>query len=218
MFTKQLRRIRLVPVVVIDDPELAIPLAEAIVSGGLSCVEITLRTDKALAAIATMATKSDLIVGAGTVLNTDQAMAAIDRGARFIVSPGLSPTLVDWCQSAGIPIIPGCATPTELQLASEHGVTTVKFFPAEQLGGVRMLSTLAAVFQGMQFMPTGGITPDNLPDYLAMPQVVACGGSWLVNAKLLKEKQFAAIRQEIAGSVTLLNHIEACASSHATSD
>jgi 2-dehydro-3-deoxyphosphogluconate aldolase/(4S)-4-hydroxy-2-oxoglutarate aldolase len=216
VFTKKLKKIRLVPVVVIDDAELAIPLADAIVTGGLSCVEITLRTNEALAAIAAMTTRPDLVVGAGTVLNIDQAKAAVDRGARFIVSPGLSPALVDWCQATGIPIIPGCATPTELQLALEHGLDTVKFFPAEQLGGVRMLSTLAAVFQGMQFMPTGGITPGNLPDYLAMPQVVACGGSWLVNSILLKEKQFAAICREITGAVTLLNHIQAPVSSHAT--
>ncbi len=206
MFFEELKKIRLVPVVVIDDAGLATPLADAIVAGGLSSVEITLRTEEALAAIKTMAARSDLMVGAGTVLTLDQAKAAVDCGARFIVSPGMSPILVDWCLAAKIPVIPGCATPTEIQMAMERGLDTVKFFPAEQLGGVKMLVTLTAVFQAMHFMPTGGITADNLLNYLALPQVVACGGSWLVKTGWLKEKKFTEIRQEIARAVQLLEN------------
>lgn len=204
MFCEELRKIRLVPVVVIEDAAQAIPLAEAIVSGGLSCVEITLRTDEALTALGTLATRSDLLVGAGTVLTLDQAKASVDGGARFIVSPGMSPSLVDWCLARQVPIIPGCATATEIQLALERGLDTVKFFPAEQLGGVKMLATLAAVFQNMHFMPTGGISPGNLLDYLALPQVVACGGSWLVNTNWLREERFDDIRREIGRAVELL--------------
>ncbi len=204
MFCEELRKIRLVPVVVIEDAAQATPLAEAIVSGGLSCVEITLRTDEALTALGTMAARLDLQVGAGTVLTLGQAKAAVDRGARFIVSPGMSPSLVDWCLARQIPVIPGCATATEIQLALERGLDIVKFFPAEQLGGVKMLATLAAVFQNMHFMPTGGISPGNLLDYLALPQVVACGGSWLVRTNWLREKRFDDIRREIARAVELL--------------
>ena len=205
MFCEELKKIRLVPVVVIDDAGLATPLADAIVAGGLSCVEITLRTDEALAAIKIMAARADLVVGAGTVLTLDQAKAAVDCGARFIVSPGLSPTLVDWSLAGGVPLIPGCATATEIQLAQERGLDTVKFFPAEQLGGIKMLKALAGVFQAMHFMPTGGISADNLLDYLALPQVVACGGSWLVQPEWLKEGKFIDIRREIEKAVELLN-------------
>lgn len=204
MFSEELKKIRLVPVVVIDDAELATPLADAIAVGGLACVEITLRTDEALSAIRTMAARPDLLVGAGTVLTLDQAKAAVDCGARFIVSPGMSRILVEWCLTRQVPVIPGCATATEIQQALEAGLDTVKFFPAEQLGGIKMLTALAGVFQSMHFMPTGGITADNLLDYLALPQVVACGGSWLVKTEWLREKKFTEIRQEIEKAVVLL--------------
>jgi 2-dehydro-3-deoxyphosphogluconate aldolase/(4S)-4-hydroxy-2-oxoglutarate aldolase len=205
LFSEELTKIRLVPVVVIENADLAASLAEAIAAGGLHCVEITLRTEEALEAIGIMAARADMLVGAGTVLNIDQAKAAVDKGARFIVSPGMSPSLVDWCLARQIPVIPGCATPTEIQLALEKGLDTVKFFPAEQLGGVKMLTTLAAVFQTVQFMPTGGITPGNLPNYLALPQVIACGGSWLVRTDWLRDKKFTDIREEIRKAVELLD-------------
>lgn len=205
MFYEYLKKIRLVPVVVIEDAGLAQPLCEAILAGGLSCVEITLRTDKALAAIATMAANPDMLVGAGTVLRLDQAQKAVDNGAQFIVSPGMSPALVDWCQTRKIPIIPGCATATEIQMAMERGIGTVKFFPAEQLGGLNMLRALASVFQTMLFMPTGGINPGNLLSYLALPQVIACGGSWLVRPELLNMKNFGAIQAEIGNAVQLMH-------------
>lgn len=211
MFSEELKKFQLVPVIVIDDASLAMPLADAIVAGGLSCVEITLRTSEALTAIETMAACPDLVVGAGTVFTLDQAKAAVDRGAQFIVSPGMSARLVDWCLDKAIPVIPGCATPTEIQMAMERGIDTVKFFPAEQLGGVKMLVTLAAVFQTMHFMPTGGITAANLLQYLALPQVVACGGSWLVKTEWLRDKKFAEIRLEIDKVVQLLqSHRKRC--------
>ena len=207
MFLTELKKFRLVPVIVIDDAKLAIPLADAIVAGGLSCVEITLRTSEALTAIQSMAARPDLMVGAGTVFTLDQAKAVVDLGARFIVSPGMSVTLVDWCLDNNIPVIPGCATPTEIQIAMEKGIDTVKFFPAEQLGGVKMLASLASVFQTMHFMPTGGITAANLLQYLALPQVVACGGSWLVKTEWLRDGKFAEIRQEIGKTVQLLRSV-----------
>jgi len=207
LFFEKLKNIRLVPVVVIEDATMAQPLAEAIVAGGLSCVEITLRTDKALSAIATMAVRTDMLVGAGTVLTLEQAKAAVDHGARFIVSPGTSPALIDWCQARQVPVIPGCATATEIQLALEAGLETVKFFPAEQLGGLAMLRALAGVFQAMHFMPTGGITAANLLDYLALPQVIACGGSWLVRPEWLQEEKFSNISEEICRAVQLLDSI-----------
>lgn len=205
MFSEELKKFRLVPVIVIDDARLALPLADAVRAGGLTCVEITLRTGEALATIKTMAGLPGLTVGAGTVFTLDQAKAAVDLGARFIVSPGMSASVVDWCLTKAIPVIPGCATPTEIQTAMERGLDTVKFFPAEQLGGVKMLTTLTSVFQTMHFMPTGGITAGNLLQYLALPQVVACGGSWLVKTEWLREGKFAEISAEIAKAVQLMN-------------
>jgi 2-dehydro-3-deoxyphosphogluconate aldolase / (4S)-4-hydroxy-2-oxoglutarate aldolase len=204
LFFEELKKFRLVPVIVIDNAESAGPLAEAIVGGGLSCVEITLRTEGALETIKTMVARPELTVGAGTVFTLDQAKAAVDLGARFIVSPGMSTTLIDWCLAHQVPVIPGCATPTEIQTAMERGLDTVKFFPAEQLGGVKMLATLASVFQTMHFMPTGGITAGNLLQYLALPQVVACGGSWLVKTEWLRKKKFNDIQGEIGRAVQLL--------------
>jgi len=205
VFSDELKKHRLIPVVVIDDAKDAAPLADVVAAGGLHCVEITLRTDVALQAIKTMAQRSDLIVGAGTVLNCEQAKAAIDNGARFIVSPGMSQNLVEWCGKHDMPVFPGCATPTEIQLALELGLKTVKFFPAEQLGGVKMLSTLGSVFQSIQFMPTGGITSDNLKGYLDIPQVVACGGSWMVQPGWIREQQFTKIHDAIRQAVALLD-------------
>lgn len=204
MFSDELKKHRLIPVVVIDDASDAGPLAEAVAGGGLSCVEITLRTEVALEAITGMAHRSDLVVGAGTVLTIEQAQAAYDSGAKFIVSPGISTRLVEWCKAKDIPIFPGCATPTEIQMAMEAGLRTVKFFPAELLGGARLLTTLSGVFQDMQFMPTGGITSANLLSYLKIDQVVACGGSWMVLPQWIRNKQFQLIEDEIARVVALL--------------
>jgi 2-dehydro-3-deoxyphosphogluconate aldolase / (4S)-4-hydroxy-2-oxoglutarate aldolase len=200
---------RIIPVVVIEDQQHADPLAEAIAAGGINCVEVTLRTAIALSSIRRMADRGDLLIGAGTVFTIDQAQAAIDHGARFIVSPGLSLKLVRWCLHHEVSIFPGCATPTELQLAQEEGVRIVKFFPAEQLGGVAMLKTLSGVFRSMRFMPTGGISSQNIAAYLNLKQVVACGGSWMVRPEWIQTNQFDIIRQEVMAAVRTVDTLSA---------
>lgn len=204
MLLQEIEKIRLVPVAIIDSQDQALPLAKLLESGGLPCVEVTLRTEEALAALARMAKHSSLLVGAGTVLTLDQAKAAVDHGAQFLVSPGLSTRIVEWCLKQRVVIIPGCATASEIQLALELGLNTVKFFPAEQLGGVTMLAALGAVFQGIHFMPTGGIGKHNLLQYLSLPQVLACGGSWMVRNDWLKSGNLHLIAEEIAASTALL--------------
>lgn len=198
---------RLIPVVVLEDERHAVPLAKTIVAGGLNCVEITLRTEVGLSAIRQMANRGDLLVGAGTVFTTDQAKAAVDHGARFIVSPGFSMNLVQWCQKTGVQVYPGCATPTDLQHALEAGLSTVKFFPAELMGGPAMLKTLSSVFRSMRFMPTGGITGDNIGTYLALQQVVACGGSWMVRPEWIRQGRFDIISQEIVTAVRIVSEL-----------
>ncbi|MEU4556926.1 bifunctional 4-hydroxy-2-oxoglutarate aldolase/2-dehydro-3-deoxy-phosphogluconate aldolase [Actinoplanes sp. NPDC023936] len=170
----------IVPVVVLDDESRAADLGRALVGGGLPIAEVTLRTPGALAAIATMARNKDLLVGAGTVLTPEQATAAAEAGARFAVCPGLSRAVVERCGALGLPVLPGVATATEVLAAREIGLEAVKFFPAETSGGAPAVAALAAVFGDMRFVPTGGITAANAGDYLALPSVLAVGGSWMV--------------------------------------
>lgn len=186
---------RLLPVVVLDDAAGAEPLGAALLAGGLRCAEVTLRTDSALAAIATMAANPDLVVGAGTVLNAEQADRAIDAGARFVVSPGLGLDVVRRCQERGVPVFPGVATPTEIQAALAAGLNTVKFFPAGLLGGPPMVKALAAPFRTVRFIPTGGIDAGNAADYLALPSVVAVGGSWMVPPDRLRSGDWAGVAE-----------------------
>lgn len=181
----RLGSLRIVPVIVIDDLAAAGPLAGALAAGGLGCAEVTLRTPGALAAVARFAANAELLVGAGTVLDPDQASAAADAGARFIVSPGFDAEVVHRCQQLGIPVLPGTATPTDIQLARRAGLTAVKFFPAQALGGVPALDAIAAPFPGMMFVPTGGITPENVAAYLRHRAVLAVGGSWMAPRKLI---------------------------------
>ncbi|MEM9208001.1 MAG: bifunctional 4-hydroxy-2-oxoglutarate aldolase/2-dehydro-3-deoxy-phosphogluconate aldolase [Pseudomonadota bacterium] len=172
-----------VPLIQSDDPESAVRTARALVAGGLSVHEVVLRTDEALACLAAIAERvDDAIVGAGTVLSTDQAQRSLDAGAEFIVSPGLDEGVVDLAKSAQRPIYPGVATATEVQRAWNLGLRTVKFFPASINGGPQAIKALAGVFRDMQFMPTGGVSASNLAEYLAERSVVACGGSWLTPA------------------------------------
>ncbi len=169
-----------VPLIAEDDPARAIDVALALKAGGLSVVEVVLRSDNALAGLeAICSADAGLIAGAGTVLTTDHAKAARDAGAQFIVSPGLVDTVVEQCLDDGLPVFPGTMTAGEVQRAYGLGLRAVKFFPASLAGGVPMLKAFASVFREMRFMPTGGISTDNLADYLALPQVLACGGSWL---------------------------------------
>jgi 2-dehydro-3-deoxyphosphogluconate aldolase/(4S)-4-hydroxy-2-oxoglutarate aldolase len=175
----------IVPVVVLNDAAAADQLALALLHGGLRCAEVTFRTDAAADAIKAMATHPELLVGAGTVLSPAQVDQAVDAGARFIVSPGFSATVVAHCRERGVPVFPGVATPTEIQMALEAGLDTVKFFPAEQLGGAPMVKALSAPFRGVRFIPTGGVTTANLRDYVALPSVLAVGGTWMVAPDLL---------------------------------
>jgi 2-dehydro-3-deoxyphosphogluconate aldolase/(4S)-4-hydroxy-2-oxoglutarate aldolase len=201
---QRLGQLRLVPMVVIDKAEYVGPFGDALVAGGLPVAEVTFRTDAAEAAIRTLAKRGDLLVGAGTVLSTELADRAIDAGAQFIVAPGTNPNVVEHCVIRGVPIVPGVATPTDIELALSHGVDVLKFFPAENMGGVGTLKALAGPFPMVRFIPTGGITPEKLPSYLALPSVLACGGSWLAPRELLAAGDFDAIRKLVERAVKLL--------------
>jgi 2-dehydro-3-deoxyphosphogluconate aldolase/(4S)-4-hydroxy-2-oxoglutarate aldolase len=191
-----LEKVGVVPVVVLNNAEDAIPVAEALRAGGLSIIEVTLRTAAAPEAIRLIADEvSDVIIGAGTVLNAEQVGIAAGAGARFIVSPGLHDSVVAESRSLDLPLYPGVATATEVQAAWNMGLTALKFFPAGQAGGVPMLKALGSVFRDVRFMPTGGVSPANLAEYLGLPSVMACGGSWLTPAKAIEAKDFATITQ-----------------------
>ena len=186
----QMARLRVVPIISIDDAGGAAPLGDALAAGGLPIVEITFRTDAAESAIRTLARRGDLLVGAGTVLNPDIAKRAVDAGAQFLVTPGFNPKTVRWALDNQVPIVPGTSNATDLEMAVDHGVTTVKFFPAEALGGVKTLKVLAGPFGMMKFVPTGGIAAEQMEQYLAFPKVVAVGGSWMASKELLAAKRF----------------------------
>ncbi len=182
---QRLQQIKIVPVIAINDAEHAVPLAKVLVENGLPCAEVTFRTDAAQESIRLMRDAyPKLLIGAGTVLTTQQVDQAISAGADFIVSPGLNPTTVKYCQQRGIAIVPGVNNPSLVEQAMELGLKTLKFFPAEPSGGVAMLKALSAVYP-VQFMPTGGVNPRNVADYLALPSVVACGGTWMVPSDLM---------------------------------
>jgi 2-dehydro-3-deoxyphosphogluconate aldolase / (4S)-4-hydroxy-2-oxoglutarate aldolase len=196
---------RLLPVVVLTDADDAGPLGESLLDGGLRCVEVTFRTDAAAAAIQTLAKQSEMLVGAGTVLTRDQVDQAVDAGARFVVTPGFGPAVVRRCQELGVPVFPGVASATEIMMALDAGVQTVKFFPAEQLGGVAMVKALAAPFRAVRFIPTGGVTTANLASYLAHPAVLAVGGTWMVAPDLLAARQWDEVRNRTRAAVTLVS-------------
>jgi 2-dehydro-3-deoxyphosphogluconate aldolase/(4S)-4-hydroxy-2-oxoglutarate aldolase len=186
-------RHRILPVVVIDDPARAAGLGSALTSGGLPMAEITLRTPGALRAVSELAKMPGMTVGAGSVVRADQVAEAADAGAAFIVTPGLSRAVLDECRTCGIPVVPGVATATEIIAALDQGVSTVKFFPAEQAGGVSTLRAFAGPFPGVRFVPTGGLNLANAPEYLALPSVLAVGGSWMVPRPALADRDFATI-------------------------
>ena len=198
-FEEFVAQLRLIPVVAIPSVEAAVPLARALVAGGLPCAEITFRTAAAGAAIAAIASEvPELFVGAGTVLDASQADEALRAGARFIVAPGFDSAVVDFSLERGVPVVPGVCTATEVTAALARGLTVLKLFPAEAIGGVGYLKALAAPFGAAHFVPTGGIGPDNLAAYLALPQVVACGGSWMVKQDLIAAGEFDTITQLVA--------------------
>lgn len=200
---------RLLPVVTIDDAGRAPDLGRALRRGGLPCAEITLRTPAAEAALSVLARDDSLLVGAGTVLNADQAGRVIDRGAKFVVTPGFSLSVVRHCQSRGVPVFPGIATATELMMALDAGIDTVKFFPAERLGGLPTLKALAQPFHMVRFIPTGGISAANVGEYLAHPSVPAAGGSWMVSPSLLNDGRFDEIERLTAEAVALASAVRA---------
>lgn len=194
---ERLRAVRVVPVIVIDDPDDAVPLARALADGGLSCAEITFRTARAAEALRRITAEApDVLAGAGTVLTPEQAASARAAGAQFIVAPGFNPRVVDYCQAHDIPVYPGVATPTEIEAALEKDLRTLKFFPAEPMGGLAFLKAIAAPYVGVNFIPTGGINAGNIASYLAFPRVVACGGSWMAPSEWIAAKQFDRIRDE----------------------
>jgi 2-dehydro-3-deoxyphosphogluconate aldolase/(4S)-4-hydroxy-2-oxoglutarate aldolase len=192
----------LVPVVEVRDASTAPDLARALVAGGLPLIEITMRTDAAVAAMrAASALKSTLLLGAGTVTSVDQVQAAVDAGAKFVVSPGLNPLVVEACLKQSIPVLPGVCTPTEIETARNYGLKLLKFFPAEAYGGVRTLKALGDVYRGFSFVPTGGINQQNLGDYLKLPSVVACGGSWMAPADAIASRKFDEIEATVRAAV-----------------
>ncbi|MEV4463849.1 bifunctional 4-hydroxy-2-oxoglutarate aldolase/2-dehydro-3-deoxy-phosphogluconate aldolase [Micromonospora echinofusca] len=192
---------RILPVVVLDAARDAAPLADALLRGGLRSAEVTFRTDAAAEAIRVMSERPDLLVGAGTVLTPAQVDRAVEAGARFVVTPGFSPKVVARCQERGVPVFPGVATGTEIQMALDAGLDTVKFFPAEQLGGVGMIKALAAPFRSVRFIPTGGVNTGNLADYLALPAVLAVGGTWMVAPDLVAAGRWDEVTARTAAAV-----------------
>jgi 2-dehydro-3-deoxyphosphogluconate aldolase / (4S)-4-hydroxy-2-oxoglutarate aldolase len=201
--TGLLARVRLIPVITIEDAAQAEPLAEALKAGGLPCAEVTLRTDAAEEAIRIMSQDPDMLVGAGTVLSENQAERAIAAGSGFIVTPGFSGKVVRACQDRSVPVIPGAVTATEIGTALDNGIRVVKFFPAATMGGPAALRALAGPFPMMRFVPTGGVTPGNMAEYLGLGCVLAVGGSWVVAADLLASGNYAEVTRR-AGEAVLL--------------
>ena len=198
----------IVPVVVLNDSKDAAPLADALCDGGLACAEVTFRTEAAADSIRIMTEKHpEMLVGAGTVLTTKQVDEAVEAGAKFIVSPGLNPTIVKYCIEKNIPITPGVATPSEMEQAIELGLNLVKFFPAEPSGGLAMINAVAAPYTMLKFMPTGGINPDNVKDYLNSDKIFACGGSWMVKGNLINDGNSDKIKELTKEAVNIVKEI-----------
>ena len=206
----QIEKTGVIPVVVINDVEDAEPLAQAHCEGGLPCAEVTFRTAAAEESIRKMTDiYPDMLIGAGTVLTTEQVDRAVVAGAKFIVSPGFDPEVVDYCILKQIPVFPGCITPSEVAQAVKRGLKVVKFFPAAQFGGVSTIQALAAPYVGLKFMPTGGVNAKNLADYLQCKSIIACGGSWMVKSDLIKAGEFEKIKDMTKEAVSLVNEIRA---------
>ena len=197
-----------VPVVVLEDEKDALPLAEALIKGGLPVAEVTFRTAAAEGSIKAMCEAyPEMLVGAGTVLSVEQVDRALKAGARFIVTPGFDEEVVDYCLGNNIPVYPGTVTPSEVTKAVKRGLNICKFFPAEQYGGVSTIKALSAPFTTVKFMPTGGVSAKNLKDYLSCSKIVACGGSWMVKGDLIKANEFDKIRELTAEAVELVKEI-----------
>lgn len=200
---EKIRLIGIVPVIKLDHPKDAVPLARALIEGGLPCAEITFRTDAAEESIKNVVKEfPDMLVGAGTVTTLEQLDKAINAGAKFIVAPGFSPEIVKACIAKKIPVCPGCSSPTDIEAALSLGIKTVKFFPAGNLGGLESIKAMSAPYPGLSFMPTGGVNAKNINEYLSFPKVIACGGSWMVDPKLIEAGDFAEITKRTWEAVT----------------
>lgn len=206
---KKLSLAGIVPVIKVDDAQDAVPLCKALSDGGLPVAEITFRSDAAEEAIRLVHEQlPDVILGAGTVITKEQVDRALAAGAAYIVSPGFDPDIVRHCQQKGIPIVPGCAGPSDIERAISMGITTIKFFPAEALGGLKLIKAMAAPFYQVTFLPTGGINEANITDYLAFDKVVACGGSWMVPGDAVKNKDWARIESLTRSAVNAMLGLE----------
>ena len=204
---EKILQMKIVPVLVIHDAGHSDALADALVEGDLPCAEITFRTAAAADAIRAMAKRGDMLVGAGTVLTVDQVKLAVDAGATFMVAPGLNPRVVDYCRGQNIPIIPGVATPTDIETALDLGLKILKYFPAEAFGGLKTLKAISAPYTAVKFVPTGGINADNVIAYLEHPKVAACGGSWMVKSALIAVGQFDKITSLTREAVNLIQNM-----------
>ena len=205
---ERFHEVGVVPVVVLEDAKDAVPLAQALVEGGLPCAEVTFRTAAAEESIRLMAEKfPEMLVGAGTVLTTEQVDVAVKAGAKFIVSPGFDPEIVDYCIKKKIPVLPGCITPSEAAQAVRRGLSVIKFFPAEQAGGLAFIKAMAAPYTSLSFMPTGGINPENVKKYLEYDRIFACGGSWMVKGKLITEGRFDEIEKLTREAAEIVKNI-----------
>ncbi|HCE4592826.1 2-dehydro-3-deoxyphosphogluconate aldolase [Vibrio parahaemolyticus] len=203
---EQLKALKVIPVIAIDNAEDIIPLGKVLAENGLPAAEITFRSAAAEEAIRLLReTQPDMLIGAGTVLNREQAIAAKEAGATFIVSPGFNPNTVKACQEIGIDIVPGVNNPSTVEAALEMGLTTLKFFPAEASGGINMVKSLLAPYTDIELMPTGGINPANIKDYLAIPRVLACGGTWMVDKKLIEAGNWEELARLTREAVALVN-------------
>ena len=205
---EKLGKIGIVPVVVLDDAKDAENLGRAFMEGGLPCAEVTFRTAAAEESIRILSEKfPEMIVGAGTVLTIEQVDRAVKAGAKFIVSPGTNPKVVDYCVKNNIPITPGTCTPSNVETALEFGLDVVKFFPAEPSGGLNFIKAIAAPYVGVKFMPTGGINAKNVRDYLAYDRIIACGGSWMVTKDLIKAGDFEQIKKLTAEAAEIVKEV-----------
>ena len=205
---KKLSEIGIIPVVVLDDAKDAAPLGDALIKGGLPAAEVTFRTDAAEESIRIMSEKyPELLVGAGTVLSVEQVDRAVNAGAKFIVSPGFDADVVKHCIDIDIPVCPGIMTPTELIQAVNLGLDHVKFFPAENAGGLKTIKAIGAAFPKVKFMPTGGINAENVVDYLKSDKIFCCGGSWMVKGDMIKAGEFAKIKKLVAEAAGIVKEI-----------
>ena len=203
--TESFEKLGVVPVVVLEDAKDAVPLATALVKGGLPCAEVTFRTEAAEESIRLMMERfPKMLVGAGTVLTVEQVDAAVRAGAKFIVSPGFDAEIVDYCIKNEIPVFPGCITPSEVAQAVKRGLKVVKFFPAEPAGGLKYIRAIAAPYTMMKFMPTGGINPQNVREYLAYDRIAACGGSWMVKNMMIENNEFDRIEELVKEAVEIV--------------